>query len=544
MTLQDFLNFSFTNSIKKLYPIIGAENIRVQYISSLEPPVEKFVRENEIIFSSALSVRDNPESLFKFINDVYESHASALIFAFPNNSFQQLDSIKHYFQERNFPILTLPWDHLFSDIVEHTIKEIWNQDNGNASYLEGLQKELLNQYLSGKGLNDAAESISNYMQCDIIIVDTNHKIKGSSGKGGDMSSITDDASHSSCKFAINAGNKLYGYVLFLSDRVDSQFNPLAIEQSVITPLNLWFDKEWALTASKMKPMENFVWKLVHHEFTSNYEILSNAEVLGFNTNCLYICFLGEIGFKRRGADIYQDTPDISIHSVSNIIQEQVILAAQELALSVMTTLHKTSLIICLQKDSVSSNPDHANKYLDLLETYLSRAFPDLGIIWGYDNQNQPIINLPLSYLNAKTALNISMHSNTGQTRICFQYSIMQKILFSLCYDKETVALSYSTIEKIVKCDKSKNSDLLYTLDCFFKSNYNISETARRLHLHRQSLLYRLEKIENLCQMSLKNHNDLFILEICLMICNSTISSPLTAPSALTSLSEVNSVYRN
>ncbi|HBE79614.1 MAG TPA: hypothetical protein DDW65_17830 [Firmicutes bacterium] len=521
MTLQDFLNFSFTNSIKELYPIIGAENIRVQYISSLEPPVEKFVRENEIIFSSALSVRDNPKSLFKFINDVYESHASALIFAFPNNSFQQLHRVKHYFQERNFPILTLPWDHLFSDIVEHTIKEIWIQDNGNASYLECLQKELLNQYLSGKTLDNAAESISKYIQCDIIIVDTNKKIKGSSGNGGDMSSIAEDITRSPCKFAINAGNKLYGYVLFLSDKVGSQFSPLTIEQSVITPLTLWFDKEWALTASKMKPMEDFVWKLVHHEFTSNHEILSNAEVLRFNTHCLYICFLGEIGFKRRGTDIYPDSP---IHSVSNIIQEQVILAAQELNLSVMTTLHKTSLIICLQKDSISSNLDHASTYLDLLEIYLSRALPDLGIVWGYDNQSQPIINLPLSYLNAKTALNISIRSNTGQARICFQYSIMQKILFSLCYDKETVALSYSTIERIVEYDKSKNADLMYTLDCFFKSNYNISEAARCLHLHRQSLLYRLEKIENLCQMSLKNHNDLFILEICLMIHNSVITT--------------------
>ncbi len=533
LTLQDFLSFSFTHSIQKLYPIQGIENIQVHYISSLEPPVEKFVRENEIILSSALSVRDHPESLFAFIHDVYEAHASALIFAFPNNSFHQLDSIKPYFQEKNFPILTMPWDCLFSDIVEHTIKEIWNQDNGNASYLECLQKELLNQYLSGKTLNDAAGSISQYLHCNIVIVDTHDKIKGSSGTGGDSEKITGGASCSSCKFAINAGNKPYGYVLFLTEQVASQFNPLAIEQSVITPLTLWFDKEWSLTASKMKPREDFVWKLVHHEFAGNGEILSNAEILGFNTHCLYLCLLGEVGFKGRGGDFLQDAPnyDISIHSVSNIIQEQAILTAQELSLSVMTTLHKTSLIICLQKDSASSNLDHVNRYLDLLESYLNRAFPDLGILWGYDNQSQPLINLPLSYLNAKTALNISMHSNTGQTRTCFQYSIMQKILFSLCYDKETIALSYRTIEKIAAYDQNKNSDLLHTLDCFFKSNYNISQTARNLHLHRQSLLYRLEKIETLCQLSLKNHNDLFILEICSMIYNATSTAPPKTSSA-------------
>ena len=39
------------------------------------------------------------------------------------------------------------------------------------------------------------------------------------------------------------------------------------------------------------------------------------------------------------------------------------------------------------------------------------------------------------------------------------------------------------------------------------------QTARSLHIHRQSLSYRLEKIEQLTGMSLGSHEDLFLLEV-------------------------------
>lgn len=48
---------------------------------------------------------------------------------------------------------------------------------------------------------------------------------------------------------------------------------------------------------------------------------------------------------------------------------------------------------------------------------------------------------------------------------------------------------------------------------FIQCNYNISLTARNLYIHRQSLLYRLSKIEELTGMSLREHQDLYLLEI-------------------------------
>ena len=78
-------------------------------------------------------------------------------------------------------------------------------------------------------------------------------------------------------------------------------------------------------------------------------------------------------------------------------------------------------------------------------------------------------------------------------------------------------MAEETIGAMRKYDTSSGIDLMGTLIEFFNCNYNLSLTARKLHIHRQSLLYRLEKIEALTEMSLSNHKDLFLLEICTRI---------------------------
>ncbi len=51
---------------------------------------------------------------------------------------------------------------------------------------------------------------------------------------------------------------------------------------------------------------------------------------------------------------------------------------------------------------------------------------------------------------------------------------------------------------------------------------NVSKTARELNLHRQSLLYRLKKIEALTNRSLSNTDDLFLLNLSIRLLMYTV----------------------
>lgn len=60
-----------------------------------------------------------------------------------------------------------------------------------------------------------------------------------------------------------------------------------------------------------------------------------------------------------------------------------------------------------------------------------------------------------------------------------------------------------------------DKELLLTATKFLENNLNVSDTARKLYVHRNTLIYRLNKIENITSLDLRSFKDAFIFNILL-----------------------------
>ena len=60
-------------------------------------------------------------------------------------------------------------------------------------------------------------------------------------------------------------------------------------------------------------------------------------------------------------------------------------------------------------------------------------------------------------------------------------------------------------------------ETLMTIQCFFDNNLNVSETSRKLFVHRNTLVYRLEKIKKLTGLDLREFDDAIIFKVALMV---------------------------
>ena len=60
------------------------------------------------------------------------------------------------------------------------------------------------------------------------------------------------------------------------------------------------------------------------------------------------------------------------------------------------------------------------------------------------------------------------------------------------------------VEPLLAYDQERRSDLIRTLRVYFASGANVSEAADRLFLHRNSMLYRLARVEKLTGLDLKD----------------------------------------
>ena len=72
------------------------------------------------------------------------------------------------------------------------------------------------------------------------------------------------------------------------------------------------------------------------------------------------------------------------------------------------------------------------------------------------------------------------------------------------------------IERVEAYDRRHNSDLIRTLRVFFAANANASEAADRLYLHRNSLPYRLARVQELTGLDLKDHRARLALQLGLL----------------------------
>ena len=69
---------------------------------------------------------------------------------------------------------------------------------------------------------------------------------------------------------------------------------------------------------------------------------------------------------------------------------------------------------------------------------------------------------------------------------------------------------------LVERDRERRSDLVRTLRVYFAAGANASEAADRLFLHRNSLLYRLERIQRLTGLDLRDPGARLALQLGLL----------------------------
>ncbi len=64
-----------------------------------------------------------------------------------------------------------------------------------------------------------------------------------------------------------------------------------------------------------------------------------------------------------------------------------------------------------------------------------------------------------------------------------------------------------------------DEETLITVNKFFENNLNVSETSRQLFVHRNTLVYRIEKLEKSCGLDVRKFDDALTFKIAMMVIN-------------------------
>ena len=74
-------------------------------------------------------------------------------------------------------------------------------------------------------------------------------------------------------------------------------------------------------------------------------------------------------------------------------------------------------------------------------------------------------------------------------------------------------LIHPDIERLIDHDRENGSELFQTLKTYLANERNVSQTAKALFLHRNSVIYRIDKINSIMKTSLDSADNRLFLEL-------------------------------
>ena len=151
--------------------------------------------------------------------------------------------------------------------------------------------------------------------------------------------------------------------------------------------------------------------------------------------------------------------------------------------------------ITMQKKSIGENV--------LIHGGISRAFSDLS-------------GLNQGFQEAESALSRLQHSSSKKGVLCFGNLELFKYICGQHAENANQFLE-NTLAPLYNYDEAHNSELMKTLRTFFRANLNYQDASKILFIHRHTMKYRIDKIRELLNVDLEDHDAKFRLSLALYL---------------------------
>ena len=523
-TLRDVLTIPLLSDARLL---TGKEKKTAQVVDSvsvMELPVEDFVRNNELVLTTAIGCGNNTEVFLSYVKEIYLSGASALAVAIGRHVQSIPQDVIDFCNDNNFPLIELPWEIRFSDIIKIILEQLNKWEQTSTIKADNIQRELLKLYLDNESIDEVLRYLSKDFQMDVTLTyDEVFELCGHHYQNETLLLKKDEPSLVRFKngmfmqiIPIHLLNKQYCFILFKSKKLNASPLPWLVLNQVVTILTLWIQKEKTFFQNKEKEINDFTKHLLNGSWTEKEEFIKQGHKLGLNLELPYVCVVGipekiEEFYHLYKQDKRKEAEKDFIGTFSELIES----SASKLNKQVIYTFQKDLIIVFLECN-VQEASQNVNCLLNLFdEQVIDNKIPSIS--WGIGENHAGTLTFHLSYKNARTALEIGRSQKGAGSRSTFASTGIYQLLISLSNNTFSTELMHDTIGVIAAYDKNNGLDLLHTLSSYIIHQGNVSQTARALNLHRQSLLYRLRKIESLTNRSLNDPDDIFLLQFCLKL---------------------------
>jgi len=507
------------------------------------PDAIEWFHEGILIITTAYAIKDDPVAQIQFFKGLIDLKAAGIIIKIDRYLKVLPDEVYLLAEQHNFPIISIPNDISFPEMIKpimqkldvssdlnifKVISEIDFRQDGYKELLEVLEKFLENPvtiedpntrliaHSSSFNTDKWRKSKVLYTRCSPF---SHQMIKENQAKSilfDERKTVRIDSDDPELKpralVPIVYKNETFGIMSIIQEGKIITSTDIQVTEYIASHIAFVISQERINLQGRKEMEKAFVYNLINKEITKkeielytdyfnlSLDYIVQAVILDMSDHLSNLLNKGE-----SEIDEVKDLMEIEIYKVANKVFEKALLT---------TRGNEIMIIGLLQKDD---NHQLVEKSKELLENSLAQLKGqfDAKLPIGIGRPVIGLINAKKSLEEAQMALKLGNEIWPNESVYEFEKLGIYRLLTKLKGEEVLDSFYLDTLGPIINHDK--NSDLLNTLHCYLQNNGNSKRTTEALFIHRSTLRYRLEKIEELLQIDLDNPDNRLLIQIAFKI---------------------------
>lgn len=551
ITLKQGLELEVLKEAKVISGSKGLKNV-INGVNIMEvPDIVNWVKSGELLLTTAYSFKDNKKALTKLIVELHKKELAGIAIKTKRYIENIPSEVIDVSNRMGFPIIELPFDITFSDITSALLREIFNKQTSILLKLELIHKKLMDVVLCGGGLKDICIMLSGLLENPLILKDyvfgkhmylkgkiDNEKLHATINRilkaryEFENTSIDTKEPYIIIKdkiqkentsnsieryiFPIVAGKKIFGEIQVIG--ANRRINGLDVRaiQNTCSIIALELMKQINVFEVESRHKNEFIEELMSRDEAVSGGAIEKAGLFGLDERHKYIVLSLYI------EDIQKHFNEIAVNNntwhKSKLIQaiedeahksgERILIGSKGANITILIG-YSTSVEDTEIKDLSMSTADR-------LLTIVNKKFPQILSYLGLSRSYNGLSNLYRGNEEARKAVSFS---KIFKNRSIIHYDDLG-IFRLLCMEhqeQEIKKFCHETVMPLVEYDKNKDGELIKTLRTYFECSGNLKQVCKKMYIHYNTILYRMQKIQTITGMKLDDSNNRLNMEISLKI---------------------------
>lgn len=263
-----------------------------------------------------------------------------------------------------------------------------------------------------------------------------------------------------------------------------------------------------------KSIQDLMENIMFNDFDAPAILMNRAAYYGYDLSKPYQVMLVDVDDFNQYLKEAEINDENKILELKFYLKQGIKQVLKDHSINTPTMLRSDSVIILLPLTEAGSD----NKQLaGEIKHLVAQRLPGVSVSIGIGNYYTEIKSYKKSLFEAEQALKVAQINNTKNS-ICIYQELGIYRIFSKVVEKQELKSFYDEIlADLLEYDRLYHANLISTLRVYLNESGNLHQAAEKLFVHRNTLKYRLQRVEEICGYSLSEAHHRLNFQVAFMI---------------------------